>query len=713
MNPRYAEARQCLNDIIEDGLLGKKLRPAQIRAITMIIHLIYQQNKKYIVLTAPTGAGKSLIAAAVALICRKVDKWHTNLTTSNRALQKQYGDDLSVDNRFKVIMGTQNYRCSLYFENEDDGTCPLSTCGNSLCGKFDLGWGVIKSAMPFYEKIHGKYIETSHKDQDEAVIEESEGNLNEIIATLSTMQDGIDKHAVNKKELPATTIKKICKEKGSCSFYVAREAAENAPIAIRSIQHMAFYIMFGVEADGLPILQARELHIHDECHHIDRVFRDMFRCSFSERYYKATLTKALDDIKLPGLLGNFSEVKKTPGKEWAEVEQVSLAARVEADLAKVVEATLMSTENSTRSASGTKPMLRNAKEFLKASISGELLVSITEYSESKSSIMQWYKNISHANADHRMYSASKAKGHKYNKRYASSVVSDESGVSLNIFPIVLDGMVKRYLGEKHTIYMSATPQTPKVFEGIFGLEKEVGYVEVESDFPPESSPIFWEPVDKITTERAKEIGDALVAKKSFKTAEERRISATSAGYQVLYARLSEKIREILEYYKDSPGIIPCPSYTMVRELKENLKDNHRFIWVEEGKVNRSKVTEFKKRAAAGESVILVSAGIAEGHSFNDDISRLQIIPKMPMPAKSAEITELTKRWHEYYTAQTAITLQQMVGRSMRSKDDYCVTIVLDQKFDALKSEKVAKAFYSKHFVKCIQWGKSWKVPVTA
>src|SRR5574343_1249062 len=105
MNLRYEEALKRLADIEENGLIGKKPRPAQQKAIRGILHLMLNQNKKYIVLTAPTGAGKSFIAAAVGQIMNQTEGWKTNLTTSNRSLQVQYGEDLRVDEDFKVIMG--------------------------------------------------------------------------------------------------------------------------------------------------------------------------------------------------------------------------------------------------------------------------------------------------------------------------------------------------------------------------------------------------------------------------------------------------------------------------------------------------------------------------------------------------------------------------------------------------------------------------------
>lgn len=706
MNLRYGQAMQCLAEIEEYGLIGKKPRPAQKKAIRAILHLILNQNKKYIVLTAPTGAGKSFIAAAVGAIMNETEKWKTNLTTSNRALQVQYGEDLRVDPRFKVIMGNQNYKCSFFPEYNEETKIftkgQWSTCGNSPCQEYknsiESSWS---TAIPVKPK--NNQIKTIHEDQDESVLEEVSKSYNDVQMLLAIEDNYQEDSESRPPDTSMGALKRICFENGSCSFLMARSIAELSPVAIRSIQHMAFYIMFGVKSGGMPILQTRDLHINDECHHIDKVFRDLFSCEFRQKYYKDTVVKALDKEQINGLTFEFSEFKRTKEREWNDAEKLALTMKLAADLASVIEVKILPEENQVR-LMGEKVV--TAAEFVKLAGEGKIHTDIDSIDQNLKTIVKWYKNLAHANYDARMSALAKSKNHQYNKRYSTSV-DVKDGLKLKVFPVTLDGMVNKYMGEKHTVFMSATPQEPKIFEKIFGIEGEVGYIEVESDFPPERSPIFWEPVDKITTERAKEIGMELVAGRDFKNEIEQRIEATREGYQVLYAKLAVKIREIVDHFPEYTGIIPCPSYTLVKELRDGLDDISRFIWATDGVENKKKIVEFRKRAKNGEQVILVSAGIAEGQSFNDDISRLQIIPKMPLPAQSPEIMELTARWKTYYPAQTAITLQQMAGRSMRSSNDFCLTIVLDQKFDALKAPATQK-LYSQHFNKCVQWEKDWR-----
>lgn len=709
MNPRYQRAMECCARIETEGILGKKLRPAQQKAIRAILYQIYHDKRKYIVLTAPTGAGKSIIAAAVAKICNEVDSWNVNLTTSNRVLQMQYGDELKVDRNFKVIMGNQNYRCSFFPAEEQNTGNKIpgvwSTCGNSPCQKH---WE--KGVDAFSDDIEGafertdKQIKTLHEDQDWDVLrnistthEAIEGDLERTKSKIENGAEGEDAEFMTLGDM-----KQYCKNMGGCSFYYARIAAEQAPIAIRSIQHMAFYIMFGVREGLFPILQARDLHIHDECHHIDRVFRDLFSSEFTQPGYIETTQDALDGTSVDDITYDFEAFKKQEG-QWTQGEIQNLNEKIASDLGKIIEATVLKHENILRE-EGDK--IETATDFIRAATENRIVIALDELSKPSKKVLKWFKNISHANYDGRMSARAKVNNQRYDKRYASAVMKSKDGLIFKTFPISLNGMLERYFGNEHTVFMSATPQLPRIFERLFGIVGSVGYVEVDSDFPPERSPIFWDPVDRITTERAKELGAPFVGGLPFKSEKDRE-RAVAEGNKVLCLKLSEKIEEITESFLGVPGIIPCPSYSLVLGLREYLEENRRFIWATDGDDNKIKIEQFRKRASEGEPVILVSAGIAEGHSFDNGLSRFQIIPKMPLPVQSAEIMEINNRWPQYYGAQTAITLQQMVGRSMRHRGDYCVTVVLDEKFSALKTPSTQK-LYSKHFMKCVRWDKDWR-----
>lgn len=85
-------------------------RHGQENAITQILDA-HSQNKKCVILDAPTGAGKSLIAMATAWCLAK--KRHASyILVSDLALQRQYSQDFAkLKLNYPSVMGVKNYEC--------------------------------------------------------------------------------------------------------------------------------------------------------------------------------------------------------------------------------------------------------------------------------------------------------------------------------------------------------------------------------------------------------------------------------------------------------------------------------------------------------------------------------------------------------------------------------------------------------------------------
>jgi len=70
-----------------------------------------------------------------------------------------------------------------------------------------------------------------------------------------------------------------------------------------------------------------------------------------------------------------------------------------------------------------------------------------------------------------------------------------------------------------------------------------------------------------------------------------------------------------------------------------------------------------------------------GIDLKDDLSRFQIILKVPYPNISSEKIKARQRTNkEWYNWKTCVDLIQAYGRSIRSEDDYAETYVLDESF---------------------------------
>jgi Rad3-related DNA helicase len=84
--------------------------------------------------------------------------------------------------------------------------------------------------------------------------------------------------------------------------------------------------------------------------------------------------------------------------------------------------------------------------------------------------------------------------------------------------------------------------------------------------------------------------------------------------------------------------------------------------------------------------VIVSPSVSTGVSFEHDLSRFQVIAKIPYPSLGSKKNKLRQNNNpEWYQYTTVCKLIQMTGRSVRSKTDYADTLIIDESFsDILK-----------------------------
>ncbi|MGB6529365.1 MAG: helicase C-terminal domain-containing protein [Candidatus Nitrosopolaris sp.] len=79
--------------------------------------------------------------------------------------------------------------------------------------------------------------------------------------------------------------------------------------------------------------------------------------------------------------------------------------------------------------------------------------------------------------------------------------------------------------------------------------------------------------------------------------------------------------------------------------------------------------------------VLIPPSLHTGLDLKDDLSRFQVITKVPYPNLGDRwINEKKKMSGQWYNWQTALKLVQGYGRSIRSKEDWAKTYVLDSAF---------------------------------
>ena len=108
----------------------------------------------------------------------------------------------------------------------------------------------------------------------------------------------------------------------------------------------------------------------------------------------------------------------------------------------------------------------------------------------------------------------------------------------------------------------------------------------------------------------------------------------------------------------------------------------------------------KKHISSKESTVLLSPSMAEGVDLKGDLSRFQVICKVPYPFLGDKLVKKRmNKWKSWYPLQTAKSVVQSVGRSVRSKDDFAVSYILDSDFDRFYNRN--RSLFPEDFKKCI------------
>jgi ATP-dependent DNA helicase DinG len=142
-------------------------------------------------------------------------------------------------------------------------------------------------------------------------------------------------------------------------------------------------------------------------------------------------------------------------------------------------------------------------------------------------------------------------------------------------------------------------------------------------------------------------------------------------------KIARAVDSIMSIHRNEKGIIHTTSYTQLRFIKENIsKENGSRLIETASNIDRSEVlrTHYESRSPT----VLISPSLHLGIDLKDELSRFQIIVKMPYPdLTDKKIAARKERDPNWYTWTTILRLVQAYGRSVRSADDHATTYILD------------------------------------
>jgi ATP-dependent DNA helicase DinG len=214
-----------------------------------------------------------------------------------------------------------------------------------------------------------------------------------------------------------------------------------------------------------------------------------------------------------------------------------------------------------------------------------------------------------------------------------------------------------------TLIMSATILNPTAYCRTVGLNYEdVKVIQVPSSFPVQNRPIH-----------------------SLNIAY---LNLNNLQLPEIKSRITKTIDDIMTIHRNHKGIIHTTSYEQLNFIKENISENNAKRLVETNpNIERDEVIAHHVISNSynnnnnNSPTVLISPSLYTGIDLKDDLSRFQIIVKVPYPNLNDKwIAAKMQKDKEWYYWQTALRLVQAYGRSVRSKEDWAKTYILDSAF---------------------------------
>jgi Rad3-related DNA helicase len=225
--------------------------------------------------------------------------------------------------------------------------------------------------------------------------------------------------------------------------------------------------------------------------------------------------------------------------------------------------------------------------------------------------------------------------------------------TISVKPIDVSKFAKTFFETEYQIFMSATIDKNTFCENM-GFEKDdVAFV----DTPKSPFPIDHRSIDLLNIKRL-----------SYGSTEDDEIEVIKT------------IDRILDEHSTVRGLILTSSIPRCQKILRYLSPkNTRRIRIchsknKDGKTQDEVISEH----ASDPTGVLLSSSLWEGVDLKDDLSRFQIIAKVPYPNYKEKRTKAKMdKFPTWYTSQTLTKLLQGFGRSIRSDDDWAKTYVLD------------------------------------
>ena len=244
--------------------------------------------------------------------------------------------------------------------------------------------------------------------------------------------------------------------------------------------------------------------------------------------------------------------------------------------------------------------------------------------------------------------------------------------AISVKPIDVSTFANSFFTTEYQIFMSATIDKFSFCENMGLQQDDVAFIDtLKSPFPIEHRRIDLLNIKRLSYGSTED--DELEVIKTID-----RIMDEHSGERGLILTSSiPRCQKILRYLspKNTRRIRICHSYNKDGKTQDEIISEH----------------------AADPTGVLLSSSLWEGVDLKDDLSRFQIIAKVPYPNYKEKRTKAKMdKFPLWYTSQTLTKLLQGFGRSIRSEDDWAKTYVLDAAVNNVffKAQKmIPRAYY--------------------
>ena len=619
-------------------------RETQTRALNEICEG-FNSGYKHIILEAPTGFGKSPVAIAVALTMGT-----SYICTSTKDLQTQYSRDFPF---LRVAKGANNFRCLVKDDFIRNNTYRCSACASdhvNECRHTSVEYGPCKTNESFQD--HACKYRTFVKDY----ITSGKGTKFEQVHVDKPAEINYQKEFSQWLHLNNLNTKKDPKDWRPCEYF------DQLNIALTSSHSIFNYSNFLAFLPNTKTLYPRELLVLDEGHLLESEIVKFRGLSVSKRRWK----RYIQNLELIDY--GYDDLEK-----WIEFlielerNMLSLIGNT-----PLIELLALQRKLSHNQHEGAVKGERGSK-LTPESKKKRMTTSASDLYESDEAIAQQYQEgiskISSANISEEL-AADAIRDTERLTTTINSILSNPRNwivsdikkenyevVKIELKPLDISPYCRRVFEKcSKVLIMSATILNSKAFCRSVGLipDNEVKFIQVKSDFPTENRPIY--PLN--------------IAYLNF----------NNLQLSEVKSNISKALDNIMTIHRKDKGIIHTTSYEQLNFIKENIpQDNARRLLVTDPEIQRDEVIQ--EHINSVKPTVLISPSLHTGLDLKGELSRFQIITKVPYPNKGDRWINAKRHVDEdWYYWQTALKLAQAYGRSIRSKEDWAKTYILDSAF---------------------------------